>query len=239
MDAPDSRLVMISGASRGIGLAMARRLAAEGYTLSLGVRSPEEAAAAGGLAGDKVAYFAYDARDREAAARWVDGTVARFGRIDALVNNAGIWLPSDLGADSEDAISEMWEINAMAPLRVTRAALPHLRLSGRGRVINMASTDGKRYRDASVSLGYAMAKHALMVVGHATRFAAWDDGVRVTSLCPGGVDTEMVATIPGAVPAGNRLEPGTIGEIVSLLLKLPNTASVPEMIVNTRLESMI
>ena len=117
-----------------------------------------------------------------------------------------------------------------------RHALPHLSSSGNGRIINVASTDGKRYRDG-VSVGYAMTKHAVMALSHAARMAGWKHGVRVTALCPGAVDTPMIADIPGVTPVAERIRPDTLAEIVSLLLRLPNHASVAELVVNTRLES--
>jgi NAD(P)-dependent dehydrogenase (short-subunit alcohol dehydrogenase family) len=76
-------------------------------------------------------------------------------------------------------------------------------------------------------------------MSHAAKFAGWDDGIRVTALCPGAVDTELIASVPGVAPAANRIAPETLGEIVSLLLRLPNAASVAELVVNTRLESTI
>jgi NAD(P)-dependent dehydrogenase (short-subunit alcohol dehydrogenase family) len=116
--------------------------------------------------------------------------------------------------------------------------LPHLEQAGHGRIVNIASTDGKRYRD-TVSVAYAMTKHAVLALSHAAKFAGWESGVRVTALCPGAVDTELVAALPGVVPSANRMAPATIAETVAFLLRLPNNASVAELVMNTRLESWI
>ena len=78
-------------------------------------------------------------------------------------------------------MNEMWSVNVMAPFRLLRLALPHLRRAGHGRVVNIASTDAKRFRDATSSIGYVMTKHAVLVLSHAAKFAGWDDGVRVTA----------------------------------------------------------
>ncbi|HBI29448.1 MAG TPA: short-chain dehydrogenase, partial [Deltaproteobacteria bacterium] len=107
---------------------------------------------------------------------------------------------------------------------------------GGGRIINVGSTDAKRYR-AGVSVGYAMSKHALMAMSHAAKAAGWEHGVRVTALCPGAVDTPMIQSIPGVTPVDERIQPTDLAEIVAFLLGLPNNASVPELVVNTRLES--
>ena len=75
-----------------------------------------------------------------------------------------------------------------------------------------------------------------MALSHAAKFAGWDSGVRVTALCPGAVETDLLKGLPGVTPAGKRISPATLAEIVALLLRLPNTASVAELVVNTRLE---
>ena len=119
------------------------------------------------------------------------------------MNNAGILRLVSFDDDDEDALDAMWAVNVKAPLRLIRAALPALRQSGTGRIVNIASVDAKRYRDASVSIGYAMTKHALLALTHAARFAGWEHGVRVTALCPGAVETELLQGIPGGYAEGS------------------------------------
>ena len=233
-----SRVVMISGASRGIGRALAERLGREGYRLSLGVRRQAETSRTLDLDPERTLVHRFDAVDPATADEWLAATLARFGAVDALVNNAGI-LHKVTFEEGEEHLDEMFAVNVKAPFRLIRLAMPFLRCSGHGRIVNVASTDGKRYRDASVSIGYAMTKHAVVALSHAAKFAGWDDGVRVTALCPAAVDTQLIASIPGVSPAANRIAPETLGEIVSLLLRLPNSASVAELVVNTRLESTL
>ncbi len=240
MLAAAGRVVMVSGASRGIGAAIARRLHGDGYTLSLGARVPSAALAALGEHDPaRVLAARFDALDAATARAWKGATMERFGRIDALINNAGILRDVRFDNDDESALEEMWAVNVRAPLRMIRLALPALRKSGNGRIINIASTDGKRYRDATVSIGYAMTKHALVALSHGARFAGWADGVRVTALCPGAVETELLAGIPGATPSGERMTPETIAHTVSFLLSLPNASSAAELALNARLESTI
>ncbi|AGT10836.1 SDR family NAD(P)-dependent oxidoreductase [Paracoccus aminophilus] len=231
-------VVMLSGGGRGLGAGIARRLLDDGWRLSLGLR---DLAQAEQFATDPSRLIAvpFDATDPASGKAWVEATAAAFGQIDALVNNAGILRMVDLvDQGSDEDLDALWAINVKAPFHLIRAALPHLRQSGRGRVINIASTDGKRYRNGT-SVGYAMSKHAVMALTQAIRAEAWADGVRATAVCPGAIDTEMVADLPGTTPKADRLTPETVGEIVSFLLKLPNQASVPELIANTRQESLI
>jgi NAD(P)-dependent dehydrogenase (short-subunit alcohol dehydrogenase family) len=237
--AAEGRVVAISGASRGLGAAIAKRLAAEGFTLSLGVRDPAATRARLNLDPARTDYHRFDALDPASAERWIAGTVAARGRLDGLVNNAGILKAVNFESDGEEALDALWAVNVKAPYRLIRHALPHLKAAGTGRIVNVASTDAKRYRDATVSVGYAMSKHALLALSHAAKFAGWGDGVRVTALCPGAIDTDLIAGLPGVTPSGNRLAPETVAEIVALLLRLPNTATVAELVVNTRLESTL
>jgi NAD(P)-dependent dehydrogenase (short-subunit alcohol dehydrogenase family) len=234
------RVAAISGAGRGLGAAIARRLSAEGFALALGVRDPSRAAAQLALPdGPRVTWHRYDAATPATAAAWIAEAVAAHGRLDALVNNAGILRKVTFEDGAEADLDAMWEVNVKGPFRAIKAALPHLRAAGEGRLVNIASTDGKRIRDPSAPLGYAMTKHALMALTHAARFAGHADGVRATALCPGAIDTELIAGLVGATPAAGRLKPETVAEIVCLLLRLPNQANVAELVVNTRLEATL
>ncbi|WP_372617969.1 SDR family oxidoreductase [Falsiroseomonas sp.] len=236
----NGRVAAVSGAGRGLGAAIARRLHAEGFALALGVRDPARAEAALALQGGApVTWHRYDTAKPETAASWIAEAVAGHGRLDALVNNAGILRRFTLDEGDEADLDEMWAVNVKGPLRAIRAAMPHLRAAGHGRLVNIASTDGKRIRDPSAPVGYAMTKHALMALTHAARFAGHADGVRATALCPGAIDTDLIASLPGATPAAGRMQPETVAELVCLLLRLPDQAAVAELIVNTRLESTL
>lgn len=232
-----NRIVMVSGGGRGLGAAITKKLLSDGWSVSLGLRKPSQADGFN-AGGNNLIAFPFDANDPETATSWVTATVQHFGRLDALVNNAGILRMVDFTQGSEQDLDDLWAVNVKAPFRLIREALPHLRKAGSGRVVNIASTDAKRYRQGT-SVGYAMTKHALLAMTQAVRFAGWDDGVRATALCPGAIDTELIAGIPGVTPKAQRLTPETVATMVAFLLSLPNNASVPEFIANTRLESLI
>ena len=165
----DGRVVMLSGANRGIGACIAARLAADGYRLSLGARRPDALAGnAPDVGPDRLMLNRYEANDIDTARRWVEATVDRFGEIDVLVNCAGIVDRTGLESMDEDMLDEMWAVNVKGPLRLTRLALPHLRRSGTGRVINMASMSAKRVKGDALP-GYSMTKYALLALSHAVR----------------------------------------------------------------------
>ncbi|MEM9249722.1 MAG: SDR family NAD(P)-dependent oxidoreductase [Pseudomonadota bacterium] len=231
------KVVMISGGGRGLGAAITTKLLGEGWRVSLGLRDLGQAAAFG-AAEETLRAFPFDATDPASADAWVAGTEEAFGRIDALVNNAGILRMVDFTQGSEEDLDALWAVNVKAPFRLIRAALPHLKATGSGRVINVASTDAKRYRQGT-SVGYAMTKHALLAMTQAVRFEGWDAGVRATALCPGAIDTDLIAGLAGVTPKADRLTPDTVADIVAFTLSLLNQASVPEFITNTRLESLV
>lgn len=229
-----SKVVMVSGGGRGLGAAITRALIEARWTVSLGLRDLEQAE----QFGDGVTAHPFDATDPASAAAWVDATISRHGHLDALVNNAGIMKMVDFDTGSEDDLDDMWGINVKAPFRLIKAAMPHLKACGTGRIVNVASTDGKRFRQGT-SIGYSMTKHALLAVTQGARAAGYDDGVRATALCPGAIDTDLIAGVLGATPKADRLQPDTVAGLVTMLLALPNQASVPELIANTRYESLI
>lgn len=237
MISPRDRVVMVSGANRGIGLAVARCLHAKGHRLSLGARDAASLASAWGeLDTSRVIAVAFDARDRASCEAWVERTASHFGRIDGLVNNAGIAIDATLEDDDEAAFDAMWDVNVKGPLRLIRRAMPHLRKSGSGRVVNIASLSGKRVRNANV--GYAMSKFAVVALTHAVRRLGWDDGVRATVICPSFVATDMTAKVT-AVARGEMIQPEDLAELVATALALPNNAVVAELLVNCRLEDML
>ncbi|MEM7325649.1 MAG: SDR family NAD(P)-dependent oxidoreductase, partial [Actinomycetota bacterium] len=135
----------------------------------------------------------------------------------------------------EAAFDDMLTVNVKTPTLLTHLTLPHLRVSGHGRVINIASLSGKRVK-GGFSPGYAMSKHAVMALTHATRQYGWDDGVRATAICPSFVETEMIAGVDtGEEPV---IDPDDLAELVSTALSMPNFSSVPEIIVNCRREDL-
>ena len=228
---PKGRVAMVSGASRGIGRAIAERLRVRGFRVSAGVRNPASVAAA-----DDVLVQRYDAERAEDARAWVDATMQRFGRIDALVNAAGISSPrTRLTEDDEKSLDAMWRVNVKGPLRLIRAALPHLKAAGEGRVINVSSLSGKRV--ANENFGYAMSKFALIALTQAVRRDGWDAGIRATALCPGFVATDMSAY--SGVPREQMTQPEDMAVLAETLILLPNTATVGELLVNWRLEPFL
>ncbi len=232
MLAPEGRVIMVSGANRGIGRAIAEALYRAGYTLSLGARDQASLkSVAGKWAEGQILMERYDAEDQATHRRWVDATASRFGRIDGLVNNAGMVVRVRIEDEKDTELDRMWAVNVKAPLSMIRGALPHLRRSGAGRIVNVVSIAGKAVYNNNA--GYAMTKFAAVALSHAARRAGWEDGVRCTALCPGFVATDMTADVE-SFPHERMMEPGDIAEVVLTVLGLSNNASIAELVINCR-----
>jgi 3-oxoacyl-[acyl-carrier protein] reductase len=182
----------VTGASRGIGLKVARRLCAEGAGVLLVARSEdalEQGVAECGEEGGSAAGLALDVTALDAGDRIVTAAVERFGKLDVLVNNAGTARRWALEEVPDDAWQAAWEINVMAPLRAMRAAAPHMADRGWGRIVNVSSTAGKR---PSASMPeYSVAKAAELSLSRlfADQYAA--QGVLVNAVCPGPTKSEL------------------------------------------------
>jgi NAD(P)-dependent dehydrogenase (short-subunit alcohol dehydrogenase family) len=228
---PAGRVAMVSGAARGIGRAVTERLLAAGYTVSAGVRDASRLPVH-----DRLTAHAFEASAPGSAAAWVAATMARHGRIDALVNAAGINPRAAMLDADETNFDAMWTVNAKGPMRVIRAAWPHLVAAGEGRVVNVASLSGKRVRNEN--LGYAMSKFAVMALTQEVRRQGWEHGIRATAVCPGFVDTDMTSHVT-KVGRDAMTRPEDIAALVEAVLRLPNNATVAELLVNCRHEDTL
>ncbi len=226
---------MVSGANRGVGLAVTTRLLAGGYRVSAGARDVDGLRAALGddAQDESLLTHSYDATEPGSDEAWVAATIARFGRLDVVVNNAGMLDESGLEELSMEAIDRLVDVNVKAPLRMTQLALPHLRASGAGRIVNLSSLSGVRVK-GTFAPGYAMTKHAVIALGEATKQLAWDDGVRVTAVCPGFIGTDMIAHL--GEDADTIIDPADLAELIATTIALPNSASVAQLNVACRLE---
>ena len=238
------RTVLISGASRGIGRAIAQRLLAEGHQLSLGVRDP--AALSGSpldpsLAGRdvqgeaRVVLHRYNAEDPASAEAWVAASLSQFGAIDSLVLSAGVFsrVPLLFEPGQEQEIQQLWDVNVMGPWWLTRAAWPHLAAHGSGRVVVLVSMSGKRSKRRLA--GYTASKFALMGLCQTMRNEGWEQGIRVSAICPSWVNTDMAAAV-NAMPKEAMSQPNDIASLTAQLLELPNSCVPFEVAVSCNLE---
>jgi 3-oxoacyl-[acyl-carrier protein] reductase len=188
----EGRACVVSGASRGIGREVARRLCAEEASVLLVARSRQALADAGAecaAAGGRAETLVLDVTEADAGERMTAAATEAFGRLDVLVNNAGTarWRPLD--QVPEEDWQAAWELNVMAPLRAMRAAIPGMAERGWGRVVNVCSTSGKR--PSALMPEYSVAKAAELSLSRrfADRYA--EQGVLVNAVCPGPTKSEL------------------------------------------------
>ena len=228
------RTILITGASRGIGRAIAERLLREGHRLSLGLRQPDRLVGTP-LDHPDVLRVPYEAGDPAAADELVMKTEQRWGGFDGLIHCAGCLHRTPLLFDdgAEPELEELWKINLMGPWRLTRAAWPLLKQSGEGRIQVLVSMSGKRVKGRMA--GYPVSKFGLMALCQAMRNEGWDDGIRVTAICPSWVATDMASGV-SKVPAEEMTQTADLAELSCSLLRLSNTAVPFELAVNCALE---
>ena len=229
------RTVLLTGASRGIGRSIARRLLIDGHRLSLGLRDPE-ALRGTDLDVEAVIQHGYDASVPASAEAWVDATLRQWGEIDTLIHCAGILHRTPLlFADGEEQqLDQLWAVNVKGPWWLTRAAWPSLASSGHGRIQVLVSMSGKRVKGRMA--GYPVSKFALMGLCQSMRNEGWGQGIRVTAICPSWVNTEMARAVTEVEPAA-MTQPDDLASLCSSLLSLPNAAVPFELAMNCSLET--
>jgi short-subunit dehydrogenase len=183
-----NRIVIVTGASSGIGAALARRLAAEGAHVVLAARSEDKLNALGADLGEKALVVPTDMADPAQVERLIRRTLERFGGVDILVNNAGFGLYGLLEETNWEHVRHMWEVNFFGAVQCTLAALPHLK-ERRGIVINVSSVAGKI--PLPYMAAYCASKSALNAFSDGLRMELKRSGVQVITVCPGRVRTNF------------------------------------------------
>jgi NAD(P)-dependent dehydrogenase (short-subunit alcohol dehydrogenase family) len=176
---------IVTGASRGIGLATARMLAAEGAAVMAAARD-EEALAAALPDAERVAL---DVTESDAADRLVRECEERLGGIDVLVNNAGTTRARSLEELTDAEWQEQWELHVMASLRLMRAAVPRMAAGGAGRIVNVCSSSGKR--PSLTNAAYSVTKSAQLSLSRVFADAYAAKGVLVNAVTPGPVESPL------------------------------------------------
>jgi NAD(P)-dependent dehydrogenase (short-subunit alcohol dehydrogenase family) len=228
------RAAIVTGASSGIGLAIARLLGAEGHALTLAARRPEKLeAAAAELAGEgfDVQAVAGNLGLEEDVQRVVAAHRERYGRLDVLVNNAGVGIGEAVGDLTTKNVDLQLATNLRSVILFYRecramlgaAAAEH----GGALIVNLASIAGKR-GEPWLSV-YGATKAAIINFTHAMDKELGREGIKSTALCPAFVDTPMTDFVKGSVPAEEMITTDDIAEAVRFLLRLSPNCIVPEI----------
>jgi NAD(P)-dependent dehydrogenase (short-subunit alcohol dehydrogenase family) len=230
------RVCVVTGSTGGIGLTTARQLAAEGAKVVVTGRDAERVERAreqtGALHG-----FVADLAEPDAPARLIDDTGAAVGAVDCLVNNVGQAYQASFEEVTDDEWDAMWQVNVMSYVRAIRAVLPSMRERGRGSIVNVSSTSGKR--PSTGMPHYSVTKAAVLSVSRLVADLYAKDGIRCNAVTPGPTATEawlaeggladqqatrsgkardeVLAAVGAGRPLGRLAEPDEIAAVIVFL----------------------
>ncbi len=232
-----SKVVLITGASSGIGAGIARELGAAGMKLMLGARRTDRLS---GLAdeirakGGTVETRRLDVTDRADFVAFVEAARAAYGRIDVIVNNAGVMPLSLMASLKVDEWDQMVDVNIKGVLYGIAAVLPEMTARGAGHVINIASIGALAVSPTAAV--YCATKYAVRAISDGLRQER--DDIRVTCIHPGVVESELAGTITDPVAAeamktyrAIALQPDAIGRAVRFVIEQPDDVDVNEIVV--------
>jgi NAD(P)-dependent dehydrogenase (short-subunit alcohol dehydrogenase family) len=227
------RAALVTGGSSGIGLAIARALAEDGYGVTVSARKPEKLEAAatdlkeGGV---EVEAIPANMSDEEDIKRLADAHRERFGRLDVLVNNAGIGIGGPIAEAQTKKLDLQLDVNLRAVYLMTRECIPMLKEAGaehgKALIVNTASIAGKIGQGWLAA--YSATKFGVVGLSQAMHKELGQDGIQVTALCPGFVATAMTDWVDG-VPKEDMIQPEDIAEAVRYLLRTSRSCIVPEI----------
>ncbi len=230
----ETRAALITGGSSGIGLAIARALGRDGYGVTLSARRPEKLdSAAQTLADEGIEAHSVAANmaDEDDIKKVVAGHRERFGRLDVLINNAGIGIGSAVADTETKKLDLQLDVNLRAVYLVARECIPMLKEAGaehgKALIANTASIAGKSGQGWLAA--YSATKFGVVGLSQAMHKELSGEGIQVTALCPGFVATAMTDWVAGQVPKEKMIQPEDIAESVRFLLRTSPHCLVPEV----------
>jgi NADP-dependent 3-hydroxy acid dehydrogenase YdfG len=246
MSSAVDKVVIVTGASSGIGAAVAEGLVKAGARVMLAARREDRLAALAErlrAGGGVVDYLATDVADRQAMQRLADATVAAFGRIDVLVNNAGVMTLSTLAEGDVDAWDQMIDINLRGVLYGIAAVLPVMRRQDSGHIINLSSTMAHGGQSAGAAV-YVATKAAVSAISEAFRQEAGPN-LRSTIISPGAVTSELHDRIPDpklrdSIKAFYKiaLSPDAVADAVLYAITQPAAVDINEIVIRPTAQEM-
>ena len=226
----NGKVAIVTGASRGVGRAICIAFAKEGATIVLAARSPQklaETAKEVREAGAKAEIVITDLTREEAIKNLMKVANEKFSRLDILVNNAGVTVSAELEHTTTADWDRLFAVNARAPFILCRESLPLLKKAPRAYIINIVSVVGVKCY--ALQSAYTASKHALRGMTKSLAEELRDSNVRVHSICPGGIDTDMIGQIRPDIKKEDLMRPEEIAELVVYLVTHKGNAVIDEL----------
>lgn len=229
----NNAVTLVTGASRGIGAAIALKFAEEGMSVALTGRDEtalhETARYLSDAGGEKPLIVPADLKDADQITQLVEKVIGKWGRIDVLVNNAGVGYLKPFLDISIVEFDEMMAINIRAVFALTQKVVPHMIERKTGTIINIASLAGKN--GFKTGTGYAASKWALRGFAQCLMLEVREHDIRVVTIFPGSVDTQFGrgGQSPTGTPPKNKIQPGDIAQEAFLAYTMPPRTMVSEI----------
>lgn len=232
MNTVNGKVIVVTGGGQGLGAAICRTLAADGATVIATDIKPEnltkieeEIKGAGG----HIESYQMNVADVDNVIEVVDKIMDTFGRIDAVINNAGIDYTLAIDEISNDQFQQVINVNLVGPFNVSKAVISHFKLNGSGHIVNIASTASKRaWPNASA---YHASKWGLLGLSHALHSELRKDKIKVTAIVAGGMQTPFILERFPDTPLSVLQDPKNVADTVKFVLCMPEASVIPEVMV--------
>lgn len=232
MNTVNGKVIVVTGGGQGLGAAICRTLAADGATVVAVDIKPEnltkieeEIKGTGG----NIETYQMNVTDVDNVTEVIDRIIDTFGRIDAVINNAGIDYTLPVDEISNDQFSQVINVNLVGPFNVSKAVFEHFKANGSGHIVNIASTASKRaWPNASA---YHASKWGLLGLSHALHAEFRKDHIKVTAVVAGGMQTPFILERFPDTPLTVLQDPKNVADTVKFVLCMPEASVIPEVMV--------
>ncbi|KKP70097.1 hypothetical protein A2X44_00035 [candidate division CPR3 bacterium GWF2_35_18] len=235
-----NKVVIITGASQGLGKAIAYKLSHEGAKIALVARTEKllmevknRIVNSGGVA----EYFICDISNNQQIEKTVQDILNKLGKIDILVNNAGVWTDENLEKEHPEYRKRAFEVNTLGHINFTYTVLPHFQDQNSGHIFNVISNAGLLEKDNVRWKSYAATKHAMTGFTKSLRDSLAKTKIQVTGFFPGGIDTNLYENV-GRQDAHNQpwmMKAEDVADCVAFVLNRPNDVYVESLIISKKM----
>ena len=232
MSTVNGKVIVVTGGGQGLGAAICKSLAEDGATVIAAdikaenlTKITQEIEAAGGVAEG----YEMNVADVDSVTETIDKIIDKFGRIDAVINNAGVDHTLPVDELSNDQFNQVINVNLVGPFNVSKAVYSHFKSNGSGHIVNIASTASKRaWPNASA---YHASKWGLLGLSHALHSEFRKDNIKVTAVVAGGMQTPFILERFPDTPLTVLQDPKNVADTVKFVLCMPEASVIPEVMV--------